>query len=722
MPMSQQHNTKHPDTRTVPNRKRASGACQRCRRRRERCDAGVRGIPCSRCENSHEPECILVPSRRGKYTRKRSEPQSQPAFDQQTTRQAEVSPTAAAATTIRSESQAEVANPAISPAISCSTQTSASSAATVSSYRELTWTALFRHLVDSDRVVTGDSSDELIDKCAITYLGESFPLSMVLDSIADRSQPVLHHAGPKLPPNCASGSDEAGGGPLNTSTSQLLSTDDMQWLRAKGAFEYPAPQLLDGLVSAFVERFFPLYPIVHLDETLQQVKDRTIPWILLHAICLVAANICPAPVLYQAGYTRREARELFYGRVKALFDFSYEVNKLVLLQTTILMGFSIGRPNEYWNFWSWHTTSVTIAEALGVHRSMAASQIPQRDKSLLRRLWWVIVLRDISGSSLIGRPFRIDLQQCDMEMVTIDDFELDRRSDALRSHPLRDTFPLYQIQMSKLATTLRQIILTRYGPARASTAAAAADLTSNNGDRLNEALDSWLLELPPVLKTHQGPTGEIFGRALSMVYQQQRILINLQSAARAGGSSDSAYSKIGRSSSSRHSERILNEAAHAILSIACTLVRQSSAPLIPHEAFPPLFSAQGVFLRRTKSPNQGVADTARGALTTCQLLWHTIGEVWDSAPWVMELFDRMASLVVDQRMEAEPEPEEEEANMHSAPAININHGDSSIDWIRADPTLGGLSTCLDVSLEDGFNFGGFPPWTLTPANMNLWME
>lgn len=81
-----------------------------------------------------------------------------------------------------------------------------------------------------------------------------------------------------------------------------------------------------------------------------------------------------------------------------------------------------GGPNDYWNFYSWIGTGVTIAEKLGIHRSLAGTNMPEKDRSLLKRLWWLLVVRDASCATLVGLPFRINMEHGDVEMLTLEDF------------------------------------------------------------------------------------------------------------------------------------------------------------------------------------------------------------------------------------------------------------------------------------------------------------
>ena len=163
----------------------------------------------------------------------------------------------------------------------------------------------------------------------------------MLGDLSPDGTPRLHHPGPPLEEDRSDEEQTA------HHASHLL-PEDLLFLRAKQAFTYPEDETLQALVSTFVHRFFPLYPVVNLEEFLAQYESKTIPWILLHAICFAAATFCPMATLHRAGFTgRKQARSEYYRRAKALFDIGYESNKLVVLQCTILLSFWGGGPNNY---------------------------------------------------------------------------------------------------------------------------------------------------------------------------------------------------------------------------------------------------------------------------------------------------------------------------------------------------------------------------------------
>ena len=478
---------------------------------------------------------------------------------------------------------------------------------------------MFDRFLDSRR----DNRKDMIDKCSITYLGESFPLSLVLADLKGGGKPRLHHPGPPL-----EGIQEREE-PLNQQghPSHML-PEDVTYLEAKEVFEYPPPDILEALVSTFLDRWWPIYPIVFRQELLQQHKNKSIPWILLHAICFVAATYCPMAVIHRAGFaSRKPARFAYYRKAKALFDTGYERNKIVVLQSVIMLTFWGGGPNNYWNFYSWIGTGVTIAETLGLHRSLDGTNMKPQDRSLLKRLWWTLLIRDASCGALIGRPFRINMYHCDTEMLNERDFDFDMQSEEFATHTQRKTFALYQMHMTKLSLILRDIVTNRFDPGRKSANAA----------NLNDIMQDWRQQLPPELSWNEtGTNMNIFASCLCIQYNHHIILLHLSSL-----TSDTS-SSIGESPS-MNLRHVPESAAHRISTLACSIVTRSQVLLMSHEAFQGLFLAMVVFYTQMKSSQPMLAQLGRTALNNCQLVLHDAREAWDPSPWIVKLFDSLIS-------------------------------------------------------------------------------
>lgn len=473
---------------------------------------------------------------------------------------------------------------------------------------------MFDHFINSRQ-----DRREFVDKCSITYLGESFPLAIVLEDLNENGRPKLHYPGPPFP-GMKQRPDT-----LDQLQPSHMMPDDLDFLRTKGVFELPEKAHLDAFLATFLERIYPLYPLVNRQELIQQHANGDVPLILLHSICFIAATFCDLSILHHAGFkSRRDARFHYYKKVKVLFDSGYEINKIVILQSAILMSFWGGGPNSYWNFYSWISTAVTIAEAVGIHRSTAMTNMAPQDRSLLRRLWWILVVRDSACSALVGRPFRIDLAQSDTEMLTITDFAHDAMVPNFLETSSHHKYAQYQIEIAKLSLILRDIVMSRFYPGRPPVPA----------DELHARLTRWREELPSTLEwqdemvDHSNP----FSMTLSVQYHHHLILIYLGRAP-----DDNLHNH------ENNDYTITSSAAQHISTMACTAVTKSSILVMPHELFHGIFLAQAVFYTNMKSPNQLLASLGRSALTNCQMALHASCECWDPSPWIMQLFDNLSS-------------------------------------------------------------------------------
>ncbi|KAI9931133.1 hypothetical protein MW887_010790 [Aspergillus wentii] len=554
-------------------------------------------------------------------------------------------------------------------------QPSVSPEGNASSYRDLSWSNMFDHFLN-----TRKNTKEFVDKCSITYLGESFPLAIVLEDLKEGGRPKLHHPGPPFPEG-----EHQAGSPNRMQPAHLL-PEDLEYLQVKGVFDFPLQPHLDALIAVFLEQVYPMYPIVNRLEIVQQHAQGEIPLILLHSICFIAATFCPLPLLYQAGFpSRREARFSYYRKVKVLFDSGYEINKIVILQTAILMSFWGGGPNNYWNFYSWISTAVTVAEAVGIHRSTATTNMKPQDKSLLRRLWWILVVRDSACSSLVGRPFRIDMNQSDTEMLTAHDFAHDSADPGSVGTPAHQAFALYQIEIARLSLIVRDIVISRFYPGSPQV----------HPEELHARLKNWRDQLSPALAWSDGCVDPLhaYSMTLSVQYNHHLILIYLGHVPNHGpNSQNEEYQQ----------SNITASAAHDISAVASTVVTKSSVLQMPHELLHGIFLAQAVFYTQLRSTNKLLARLGRSELANCQMFLRDSCESWDPSPWIMQLFDNLSSRLFEK-----------------PPAQNEDEQNNSLAMAQGEPP--GLRSMITSNPDAGVFNGllGYDPWHSDPMLSSL---
>jgi hypothetical protein len=326
----------------------------------------------------------------------------------------------------------------------------------------------------------------------------------------------------------------------------------------------------------------------------------------------------------------------------------------------IMMSFWGGGPSHYWNFYTWICTGVTIAETIGFHRSMAGANIASQDRSLIKRLWWILVIRDAMCASIVGRPIRIHLEQCDVDALTQDDFVYDDDDDAdlslldecMRS-PLAQQSGAYQMHATKLALLLRHIIAVRFNPKRKQDAGTPAVAS------LQEMMTAWRRELPREFswEDHISTHSNVFASTLRILYNHNVILAYVHSSIGSSAVPEHGISVAEASPFSQQAttaaavvqeEDMLSDAAQQIASVSCNVVMTDDGQLPPHELFHGLFVASVVFYMMqtngTTGQNALVARAGVSGLMNCKMALHAARDTWDASPWITQLFDKVLCL------------------------------------------------------------------------------
>jgi hypothetical protein len=432
-------------------------------------------------------------------------------------------------------------------------------------------------------------------------LGEPSPLTFALEESPQKSSPSLHDASEHI---------------RDSSNLEVIRQDihpphldasDIAYLESKGCFTLPSEPMLNDLFTAYFTRFHPHYSIVNRQDVENCHRGKRLPWILLHTICFIGATFCDLAVIHRSEFASRlDARRYFYHKATALFNVGYDRDKFILLQATIMLSFWGPEMQSYWNSCSWVGFAVTFAISLGIHRSIASSNAPHTHKSLLRRLWWTLVVRDSCCSVLLGRPFQINLSQSDTGMLTADDFAHESPESAF-----------YQTQISKLSKILRGIMHVRLGPAN-------HDLTR---ETVHTQLDEWHLDFRLSLDQWTGGMSPPFAcsTGLELLYHYYIILLYIDSP---------SFSQPGPIQ-----QDLVYFSARTISSNAITLLTKTTVCALPHELFVGFFVAGIALYRLMEHTEDSVAQMAQASLDNCRVILNEIQEAWGPGHWAMQVFD-----------------------------------------------------------------------------------
>ena len=80
-------------------------------------------------------------------------------------------------------------------------------------------------------------------------------------------------------------------------------------------------------------------------------------------------------------------------------------------------------PDDQKDTWHWMGVSLSLAHTIGLHRDPSNSGMGPRRKQLWKRIWWSTYTRDRLIALGMRRPMRVKDDDCDVPMLTLDDFE-----------------------------------------------------------------------------------------------------------------------------------------------------------------------------------------------------------------------------------------------------------------------------------------------------------
>ncbi|KAF4443577.1 cutinase transcription factor 1 beta [Fusarium acutatum] len=209
-----------------------------------------------------------------------------------------------------------------------------------------------------------------------------------------------------------------------------MRTNDIQFLMSRGALTLPDPQLRNALLSSFFTHIHPFMPAIDMDEFLEAIRSDgrhfKISLLLFQAVMFAGAACIPMRYLQKLGFdSRKDAREELFTRVRLLYDFDYETDRLVLVQSLLLMTLWYKSPKEHRNTWHWIDVAVSQAFAAGLHVEPNKAIFSRQRCNLRRKIWWSCYATDRLISLTFKRPPKIRAGDFQVSMPEESDFQTD---------------------------------------------------------------------------------------------------------------------------------------------------------------------------------------------------------------------------------------------------------------------------------------------------------
>ncbi|KAI9043553.1 transcription factor domain-containing protein [Aspergillus affinis] len=299
-----------------------------------------------------------------------------------------------------------------------------------------------------------------------------------------------------------------------------IAPEDLEFLRFRGALSTPESGLRNELLRCYIKWVHSFMPVLNLQEFLRCIAQNdpngNISLLLFQAVMFVATAFVDLKHLQDAGYaTRKSARSAFYTRLRLLYSLDCEEDRIVILQTLLLMTYwtdHVNHPNR--DIWDWIGVCNTQAQSIGLNRDpTSASQMDVRMKRLRTRIWWCMFARDRLIAMGLRRPTQVNEGTSNIPMLSHDDFDFEPFHpsviDLFRCRQLEDVshqkrLATMFIEKTKLCQCIGRVLFAQYSTSqclfgmtnRTTITLIPRQASESELARCSQRLDSWLNSLP----------------------------------------------------------------------------------------------------------------------------------------------------------------------------------------------------------------------------------
>lgn len=213
-----------------------------------------------------------------------------------------------------------------------------------------------------------------------------------------------------------------------------------------GIHELPAPEVVAKLIDAYFRHFHAFCPILDERWVRSRWRSASFSTVLLRCILFIASIHCDMALLRELGFKDRiEAQDSLFRKAKAAFDSDAENDNVTLFYCSYMLHYWSGNPSTFKDSLWWLAGAIRAAQSMGMHRSATSSAVSTVQRRCWRKIWWLLYvsnrfraryivaylrlqIRDRQISISLGKPFLINDDDCDVEVIEEDDL-LNESSD-----------------------------------------------------------------------------------------------------------------------------------------------------------------------------------------------------------------------------------------------------------------------------------------------------
>lgn len=126
--------------------------------------------------------------------------------------------------------------------------------------------------------------------------------------------------------------------------------------------------------------------------------------------------------------SRKSFKEYCYQCARDLYETQDEPDKIALIQAAILLAFWYVDLEDRDGTWHWMGIAISLCHTIGLHRLGASnfgqvprSPFPPSMLAVWKRIWWCCYYREAFAALGFGRPMRINIDDCDVPVPTVEE-------------------------------------------------------------------------------------------------------------------------------------------------------------------------------------------------------------------------------------------------------------------------------------------------------------
>jgi hypothetical protein len=450
---------------------------------------------------------------------------------------------------------------------------------------------------------------------------------------------------------------------------ERILSEDVRYLQAKGAFTLPTGRVQAALLRAYVEYVHPYMPLLDLHEFLDIVSAGDglcgqVSLLLYQAVLFSATAYLSGDSLRELGFAnRRAARRALFQRTRLLYDFDYESDRLVLVQSLLLMTYWYETPDDQKDTWHWMGVAISLAQTIGLHRDPANTGIPLGRQRLARRIWWSCFMRDRLIALGMRRPTRIKDEDFDVPMLTGRDFDIERLPahnqilpqdcTIVRDMEQQQHAAALCVEMARLCVIISHLLKSQYsmlsrenlspGDTTSSTMMLFPNKAVENGETITQIdaeLKAWNDGLAPACRYEPVAGSNVTSGEAPILVQRSLLHLTYQTAISALHRPQFLQSSplqlpAAQGQLQELARQRVREASSQVTAIAGELHKSHLDRFLPTTGVTVVLPAMIIHLLDMKSPSDLARDKAVVGFAKCLQVLETLREMYAAADFAV---------------------------------------------------------------------------------------